>query len=53
MFTPLNYHKSPIFNLQLQNQTTYAIQLSKRAIFALQVVLKVVCIFLKKIKKSN
>ena len=28
-FSPSNYHKSLIFNLQLRNRTTYAIQLSK------------------------
>jgi hypothetical protein len=28
-FTPVNYYKSPIFNLQLQNRITETIQLSK------------------------
>ena len=35
-FTPLNYHKSPIFNLQLQKQITEVIQLSKPGKFAPQ-----------------
>ena len=34
-FTPYNYRKSPIYNLQLRNRTTYAIQLSKSGNFSL------------------
>jgi len=46
----LDYSRSPIFNLQLQNRITHAIQLYKPSKFGLRVVSKAVLYF-KKLKK--